>query len=467
MVILLLAILGIPNGFPQPVIPKDNPPTMAKIELGRQLFYERALSGNGTQSCADCHQQSRAFTDGRPRAIGSTGQEHMRSSMALANCAYAVTLTWTDPTVRTLEQQALVPLMNEKPVEMGVKGHEDVVLARIRETYRSSFKKAFPGEPITWQTIAKAIASFERTIISGRTRYDRYVFEGADALTAAEKRGMHVFFGDRARCGSCHGGLLFAGPGAYAGVAMPEPSFASCKTVPRFRVPSLRNIAVTAPYLHDGSLGSLDAVVDRYKTPITADEKHDLIAFFGALTDDELLTDPRLADPKTTWRIDKDHSAITFKVRHFVANVVGRFTDFEGSVTEDAVDLRIRATSIDTEVAERDKHLRSADFFDVARFPEIRFRSTDVKHIDGDRYEVTGDLTLHGVTKRITLPVKFLGSMNHPDGSVKGGFETAIAIDRRDFGMTWNIPLDDGALVIGNEVKIEISVEVTRSTRAA
>lgn len=338
-------ILGVPRGFPLPVIPAGNPPTAAKVELGRHLFYDRRLSGNGTQSCADCHQQARAFTDGRARAVGSTGETHSRSSIALANSAYAVALTWADPSVQTLEQQALVPLMNVRPVEMGVKNHEAEVLARIAQVppYATLFAAAFPEEreAISFGNIAKALASFERSILSGRSRYDRFVFDADEtALTQPERRGMRLFYDDRLGCGTCHSGITFAGGGAYPEKERPEPHFENtalynldgaggypdadgglqrttgdCADAGRFRVPALRNIAVTAPYMHDGSIASLDEVVEHYarggrageRNPlrsiamqpftITTEEKEDLIAFLRALTDEELLHDPRLSDP--------------------------------------------------------------------------------------------------------------------------------------------------------------------------
>jgi cytochrome c peroxidase len=338
-------ILGVPRGFPQPVIPEDNVPTRARIELGRYLFYDRRLSGNGKQSCADCHQQARAFTDGRARAIGSTGESHFRSSMSLANSAYAVTLTWSGLSVRTLEQQALVPLMNVKPVEMGVKNKETPVLARISDTdeYAMLFASAFAGEcePISFANIAKAIASFERTILSGRSRYDRFVFDAdTNALTDSEKRGMQIFYGDRARCGTCHSGITFAGGGAYADKPLPDPSYENtalynldgaggypdidgglarssedCADMGKFRVPTLRNIAVTGPYMHDGSIATLEEVIEHYEKggragernplrsavmqplQLTSAERRDLLAFLRALTDEELLVDRRLSDP--------------------------------------------------------------------------------------------------------------------------------------------------------------------------
>src|SRR5262249_37568684 len=115
---------ALPPGFPPPRVPADNPMSLEKAELGRRLFYDSRLSGNGMQSCSSCHAQARAFTDGRGRALGSTGQEHPRGAMSLVNAAYSASLTWADPSVRVLEKQALVPLFNEHPVEMGARGRE-------------------------------------------------------------------------------------------------------------------------------------------------------------------------------------------------------------------------------------------------------------------------------------------------------------------------------------------------------
>ena len=141
-----------------------------RVALGRRLFFDPRLSGNGTQSCASCHQPERAFTDGRARALGSTGQLHPRSAMSLANVAYSASLTWADPGKRTLEDQAAVPMENEHPVEMGVRGHEKEILARLaaEPVYADLFPRAFPGEhdPIRLVNVRNAIASFERTILS-------------------------------------------------------------------------------------------------------------------------------------------------------------------------------------------------------------------------------------------------------------------------------------------------------------
>ena len=179
----------LPPGFPKPYVPQDNPLTTEKVELGRHLFYDKRLSGNGTQSCAGCHEQARAFTDGRTLAIGSTGQAHPRNSMTLANVAYAASLTWPNPILTQLELQARVPLFGIDPVvELGLRGREDEALGRLRAEprYAPLFAAAFPGEaaPFTIDNVLRALASFQRTIISGNSPFDRFQYRGeAEALT--------------------------------------------------------------------------------------------------------------------------------------------------------------------------------------------------------------------------------------------------------------------------------------------
>ncbi len=320
--------------------------TPAKVELGRRLFYDTRLSGNGTQACAGCHRQDLAFTDGRPRAVGSTGEVHPRSSLSLANVAYDVALTWADSGLRRLEEQALVPMFRERPVELGLAGREKELAARLEADarYVAMFRAAFPDEPgaIRLGNVIRALAAFERTLISGDSPYDRLVYQGRmDALSEAAWRGMRLFFSDRLGCSTCHGGINFSGPVAFAGMAASvEPAFQNTglyhlggpgddpaedtglrsvthrrRDTGRFRTPTLRNIALTAPYMHDGSIGTLESVIDhyaaggragannRYKSPllhgfsITAAEKQDLIEFLGSLTDERFVTDARFSDP--------------------------------------------------------------------------------------------------------------------------------------------------------------------------
>jgi cytochrome c peroxidase len=354
---LCLKVLGadfdwnLPKGFPRPIVPSDNPMNAAKVELGRYLFYDRRMSVNGKESCGSCHRQELAFTDGRARAEGTTGQLHPRSSMSLVNVAYATSLTWANPALTSLEQQALIPMLGEDPVELGMKGREPGFLNAVRgdPVYRKLFPSAFPGEvdAFTLSNVTKAIAAFERTIISMRSPYDRYRWDGdSSAVSDAAKRG-EIFFSssERGGCFQCHAGWNFAAvrfegstarregrmdgmsgtSGAFfnTGVSLFEAPNRGVyeqtqrpEDVGKFRPPTLRNIALTAPYMHDGSLATLEDVIDHYaaggkfdhpnKSRIlhsfrpTQSEKTDLIEFLKSLTDGDLLHDPRWSNPWPT-----------------------------------------------------------------------------------------------------------------------------------------------------------------------
>lgn len=185
-----------------------------------------------------------------------------------------------------------------------------------------------------------------------------------------------------------------------------------------------------------------------------------------------LVATPLFAQTES-WAVDKVHSTATFKVRHITANVVGQFRDFEGAIKLDranpaksSVDFTIQAKSIDTGNENRDNHLRSADFFDVEKFPVISFKSTSVTPKGNNNFDVTGDLTMHGVTKRITLPVSFLGFAKGGRGE-KGGFEIETTLNRKDYGVIWNRALDEGGFVLGEDVKVSINLEVDRKDTPA
>jgi len=341
-----------PQGFPAMRVPADNPWSVAKAELGRHLFYDRRLSANQTQSCGSCHQQSRAFTDGRGTALGSTGESHPRGSMALANVGYFATLTWASSVLRTLEAQALLPIFGENPVELGMAGREAELLDRLRADarYPAMFRTAFPGDgdPITVANLARALASFQRALVSGNAPFDR-AQRGEMALSPAAERGRQMFFSERMECFHCHGGfantdsvapvgsfldeLLFHNTGLYnvdgrGGYPAPNTGLhaqtGNLSDMGRFRAPSLRNVALTAPYMHDGSIATLEDVIDFYAAggrnlttgpnvgdgranpnksgfvvgfTVTAEERADLVAFLHALTDTSFVTDPRYADP--------------------------------------------------------------------------------------------------------------------------------------------------------------------------
>lgn len=169
------------------------------------------------------------------------------------------------------------------------------------------------------------------------------------------------------------------------------------------------------------------------------------------------------------YTIDTVHSDVGFKIRHLVSRTAGQFNDFDGAIVADwdnpersSVKFTIDAASIDTDNADRDKHLRSADFFDVETYPEITFKSVKIVPTGEDTYDVHGDLTMRGVTRRVTLPVVWLGQVTDPWGNTKAGFETEITLDRKEYGIEWNKALDAGGLVLGNDVEVEISLEVQK-----
>ncbi|HEY8053305.1 MAG: cytochrome c peroxidase [Steroidobacterales bacterium] len=283
----------------------------AKVALGRRLFFEPRLSVTGNYSCASCHDPARAFSDARRVAIGATGQALPHNAMALVNVAYNVSFGWARPQVHSLETQMLEPMLNEHPVELGMKGREAAVSGRLAADpdYARDFAAAFPPEaaPVTFGNVVKAISAFERTLISGNSPFDRYVFGGEhQALSPEAKRGMALFFSGRAGCAGCHSGFNFAGNWRDAQGQTGRASFANngASSIP-IRVPTLRNVALTAPYMHDGRFATLDAVLEHYsaigarvrpdydprlpRSPFTADERADLLSFLNSLTDESFV----------------------------------------------------------------------------------------------------------------------------------------------------------------------------------
>jgi cytochrome c peroxidase len=233
--------------------------------------------------------------------------------MSLVNLAFSATLTWRDPELRSLEAQALIPMLSEHPVELGLRGHEAPFLHVLRSdaVYREMFPKAFPGEgdPFTLANVTKALATFERTIVSSRTPYDRYHSGGEDsAISGSAKRGETAFFSDQiAGCFRCHGGFNFS-DGLMHNTALARDQTA------KFKTPTLRNVALTAPYMHDGSIATLEAVLDHYSAggrahdnprkdarmkgfQMTPQNRLDLIEFLRTLTDSELIHDSRFSNP--------------------------------------------------------------------------------------------------------------------------------------------------------------------------
>jgi cytochrome c peroxidase len=342
----------LPRGFPAPRVPADNPMSADKVELGRHLFFDTRLSINGTQACSSCHDPAVAFTDGIATPLGATGERGRHNAMSLVNVAYNSSSTWASHVLH-LEDQALRPMLGTAPVELGLAGIEPEIAARLREDarYADLFPRAFPGasDPFTYAHVARALASFERTIISGASTFDRFVAGDDGALTDAERRGLALFESDRLGCANCHGGFNLASSYDHVGLeaarvqffntglynvdgrgAYPAGDRGLVETTGdpahegRFKAPTLRNVAVTAPYLHDGSAATLDDVIDSYARggrlvadgpdagdgatsphksifitgfELSAGDRADLLAFLGALTDEELLADARFASP--------------------------------------------------------------------------------------------------------------------------------------------------------------------------
>src|SRR5580658_2911730 len=258
----------LPRGFPTLFVPADNPMSAAKVALGKRLFFEARLSASGAYSCASCHDPAHSYTDGRALAVGSDGGLMPRSAMALVNVAYNLSYGWQHPELTSLEAQMRLPLLNRHPVEIGLAGREHEMLAALAAdvTYPRQFAAVFGGG-ISTSRIIKAIAAFERTLIDGHSAFDDYVFDGQhDALSPAAKRGMALFFSKRIGCAGCHSGFNFSGNWRDSAGPTGRASFADDGLgVGPVRVPTLRNIALTAPYMHEGRFANLDAVLDHYQ----------------------------------------------------------------------------------------------------------------------------------------------------------------------------------------------------------
>jgi cytochrome c peroxidase len=348
-------LLKLPPHFSDPAVPQYNPLTADKIALGRRLFYDKRLSGNREQSCSSCHAQSLGFADGVATATGSTGEAHPRNSQGLANVAYYPTLTWGNNVLLELEDQIRVPILSDNPIELGVlDGIRKEVLGRFEtdETYREMFANAFPesGSEVSINKITFALASFCRTLISGGSPYDDYYRGDPTALTAQQIRGLRLFNSERFECFHCHSGvnlsIAYRDAGTIPGTTHPffntglynvdgEGSYpllnqgiyeltSNPDDRGRFRPQGLRNVAVTAPYMHDGSIPTLRDVVRHYArggrliengpnagdgrlSPLksglvrgfdaTEAEIDDVVAFLESLTDRSFLENPDFSDP--------------------------------------------------------------------------------------------------------------------------------------------------------------------------
>jgi cytochrome c peroxidase len=307
------AEIAAPLGLPPAPIPADNRPTAASIALGRKLFYEAKLSGDDTLSCASCHRPDLYFADGQPVALGVNRQLGARNTPTVLNAAYNVAQFW-DGRAASLEQQVGGPIADPKEMNLP----HDVCVAKLNadQSYRDEFAKVFGPGAITMDKVEKAIAGFERTLLSGNSPFDRYRYGGnKTGLSAAAVRGLAVFTDkDRGNCATCHTiGEKFAlfTDGRFHNLGAGMNSSGELTDLGRyvrtgseadrgaFRTPSLRNVAKTAPYMHDGSLKTLKEVVDFYvgggnsnpqldreikPLKLSARDRDDLVAFLEALT---------------------------------------------------------------------------------------------------------------------------------------------------------------------------------------
>ena len=313
-------------------IPENNPTTDAGVYLGRMLFYETALSSNNKISCATCHKQELAFTDGKKLSTGVDGSLQSRNTMSLVNLLWVQNFFW-DGRAKGLEEQATTPLIN--PHEMGQSLETSSEKLKEKKFYAPRFKNAFGSDTINGEMIIKALSQFERTLVSADSRYDKYL-RGEYQPTPSELNGITLFYGGPdpvknirgADCSHCHGGPktfaeLFQNNGLDS---VPLDSGREKITGQsydrgRFRVVTLRNIALTAPYMHDGRFKTLEEVIDHYNEHITQSntlspflqnksntlngksldltqqEKKDIVAFLNMLTDSTFINNKYFSNP--------------------------------------------------------------------------------------------------------------------------------------------------------------------------
>ncbi|MGQ8367013.1 MbnH family di-heme enzyme [Glaciecola sp. 1036] len=361
--ILVLSLLGceqsstpheydLPDEFPQPQAPEDNPMTKEKVALGRALFFEPALSINNTMSCASCHVPEKAFSDPNTVSIGATGESLNRNALALINVGYNGSFTWAHNGLKHIEQQLLIPLFNETPVEMGVTGNENLILARFNtEDYKYLVEQAFQVDTLNMEMVVKALASYVRSLVSFNSPFDNYAYrQQDDALTGSQIRGMELFFSEKTECFHCHGGFNFTQSSVHEFQSLNLQPFhntglynednkgaypaddrgliditLNSEDMGKFRAPTLRNIELTGPYMHDGSIQTLEQVIDFYaaggrgagvnnplKSPfikgfiLQESEKQDLINFLKGLTDEKFIHNPQHQPPSPKPNVNID-----------------------------------------------------------------------------------------------------------------------------------------------------------------
>jgi cytochrome c peroxidase len=310
-----LLTVEVPAGFAEgplaALAPVENPLTEARARLGKRLFFDPRLSRTGDVSCSSCHKQENAFADPRRVSVGVQGRMRKRNAPALVNLAWSESFFW-DGRSPTLEDQTGKPI--EDPNEMDLPLAEAVARVNADPGYVTDFGAAFAGPP-TELRLRQALASFMRVLVSGQSAYDRYLRGDAGALSAAARRGEALFFEEAGGCFHCHPPKVLTNEGFFNNGSFDEGGDPGRQALTgrsgdlgKFKVPGLRNIAVTAPYMHDGSVATLEDVIEQYAkggrghpatdpqiTPLSlsAADKADLVAFLRALTDERFLVDPR------------------------------------------------------------------------------------------------------------------------------------------------------------------------------
>jgi len=346
---------NLPKDINPPVVPDYNPMTQAKVELGRYLFYDKKLSSNQTQSCSSCHLQEFAFADHNSQGIGSTGVIGRRNPNSLTNTAFYSSYSWANPSLGTLESFNILPIINDDPVELGADNNLDEVVDRFKNdpSYDKLFKDAFPDEHnlFSLKNIVYALSSFTRTLNSFNSSFDKYQRGDKSALSESQIKGMELFMSEKANCSKCHSGIHFSDAtkdindtqhtrvfhniGLYnlnddsSYTDMNQGLFEVTQQNEdkgKFKTPSLRNIELTYPYMHDGSVATLEEVIDIHSVggriinigklkgdgtknvhkdklifakQFSEDEKKNLVNFLKSLTDREFITNKNYSDPFT------------------------------------------------------------------------------------------------------------------------------------------------------------------------
>jgi len=296
--------LKIPIGFPAPIVPDNNPLSIERVDLGKMLFFDPILSRDSTISCATCHLQNLAFTDNLDISRGIDNRRGFRNTSTLTNVLYN-DFFLKEGGIPSLERQVSTPIEDEN--EMGFNMVELIERLRNHPTYPDLFWQAYEREVDAF-SITRAIACYERTLISGNSKYDKFHFQDQkDILTEEEKSGMDLFFSDRTNCSTCHSDFNFTNNGfenngLYETYLDPGRIRITNKEIDegKFKVPTLRNILQTAPYMHDGSLPTLEAVIEHYNSGgsnhpnksalvkplgLSEEEKQAIVAFLGVLSD--------------------------------------------------------------------------------------------------------------------------------------------------------------------------------------